>query len=434
MEKGQTLFHIEREDVEKGLTLFHMEWEWWMKRNADRATVPREARTWPARVGLGAWVAFLAALLVADPSWLPVGLFAGTVALVAGSAVLGALSGAQMQAEILAHAARAKKGEPVACELAVRNASALPVWRAVAVLGLSNPATGERTQLALPVQIGPRGEARVPFEVESPWCGAIALSCDCAFALDVLGIVRRRRPLAAQARVAVAPAALPVGIGRAGARAHDIESFTYAADRPGDDPAETFAVREYAPGDSVRRIHWKLSGKLGATMLRESGFPIYSSLLLLVETGWMEGELLPKAADAQMEAVAALMASLLEAGVAFELAYLDRGSGAVVVRRVVDEAQMWDAIGLLLASPRVEDAASCIGAFMQANVDTVWAHAVYVTAGAAGADAARLAAGGGVLTVLRCSDEAAPIAWMDGYEELKFAPATWQEDLEGVVL
>ena len=40
-----------------------------------------------------------------------------------------------------------------------------------------------------------------------------------------------------------------------------MESFKYSKDRPGDDPGETYDIREYRSGDSIRQIHWKLSGK-----------------------------------------------------------------------------------------------------------------------------------------------------------------------------
>lgn len=49
----------------------------------------------------------------------------------------------------------------------------------------------------------------------------------------------------------------------------DMESFRYSGSRPGDDPGETYDIREYRSGDSIRQIHWKLSGKLDDIMIRE---------------------------------------------------------------------------------------------------------------------------------------------------------------------
>ena len=457
-----------------------------MALGADKTTrdrKPARVRVWPARALMGTWVALLCAMLVADPSWTPAGLLAATVVVAVGSGVLGGLSGARLSAAVQAPG-RAAKGQAAACELTVRNGSALPVLRAYAHVNVENPLTAQRALLQLPLAVGPYGQARVPFEVESQHCGMLSVSCKRAEVLDVLGIVRRMRsanvpmgtgptdtnvPMGTgpadtsheTARIAVPPAALAFGAGRAGVRAHDVESFTYAPDRPGDDPAETFAVREYEPGDSVRRIHWKLSGKLGRTMLRESSFPIYSTLALLVETGWDEPGPDAAAADAQMEAVAALMASLLDLEVAFELAFVDRATGGVAVRRVADQTAMWDAVGALLVARRTTDPEGSVRAFLEHETDTVWAHVVYLTAGAVGADAGMLAADGGAVTVLRCMPgagegeragegaaegvpESAPAPAsagalgeplpMDGYVEVRYAPASWQHDLQGVQL
>ena len=402
-------------------------------------------RVWPARVLLAAWVALLAVMLVADPSWVPAMLLAATAAAVAVPAVLGALSGARLQARI-STPGQVPKGAAADCTLSVANESALPVWRVRVPVIVGNPVTGEQTTLSLDAALPPHGTASVPFHVQSSRCGSLSVRCECAWPVDPLGIVRRRRALAAQSRIAVPPLADPMAVRRSGARAHDMESFTYAADRAGDDPAETYDMREYQPGDSVRRIHWKLSGKLRTTMLRESGFPIYSSLLLLVETGWDEGGPVPAAADAQMEAASSLMASLMQDGVAFDLAFFDRSSGSLVLRHVGDDAAMWDAIALLLAAPREAAPEGSIRAFLEYAGGTVWGRCVYLTAGHVGADAALLGPSCGTLTVLRCAvaeragDAAALSATggepvrRDGYDESVFAPDRWQADLAGVVL
>ena len=390
-------------------------------------------RVWPTRVTLGVWLAFCSCMLVADASWTAPALLASSITVAVGSGVLGMLSGARLKASIELPD-RAAKGDELACALSLSNGSSLPVMRAQVPVDVKNPLTGESFNLAIEAALPPRGKARVPFAIQSPHCGSIVTACNGAWALDLLGVVRRRRELNASAQVAVPPAALPLGTERSGARAYDIESFTYSPSRPGDDPGETFAVREYVAGDSVRRIHWKLSGKVGSTMVRESGFPIFSTLAILVETAWDEGTLNPSWADAQMEVAAALMSSLLEESVAFEVVFVNQSSGVVVKRNVSSRAALWEAIGMLLAAPRVEGAPESVRPALESREDEIWAHVVYLTAGAMGAEAAMLSQGGGSVTVLRCSDEPSTLAMMDGYCEVRFAPGSWQSDLAGVEL
>ena len=60
-----------------------------------------------------------------------------------------------------------------------------------------------------------------------------------------------------------------------------MESFRYSGARPGDDPGETFDIREYQEGDSIRQIHWKLTGKLDKMMIRQRSFPVDDTILIL---------------------------------------------------------------------------------------------------------------------------------------------------------
>lgn len=58
------------------------------------------------------------------------------------------------------------------------------------------------------------------------------------------------------------------------------DSDTSSPDRRGSDLTEPFRLREYAPGDSLRQIHWKLSSKLDRLVIREPGMPAARTLLV----------------------------------------------------------------------------------------------------------------------------------------------------------
>ena len=62
------------------------------------------------------------------------------------------------------------------------------------------------------------------------------------------------------------------------------DSDEYSQNQPGNDPGETFAIREYIPGDPLKSIHWKLSNKTDKLLVRELGLPVESHVLLLMET------------------------------------------------------------------------------------------------------------------------------------------------------
>jgi len=63
-----------------------------------------------------------------------------------------------------------------------------------------------------------------------------------------------------------------------------LDSDDYSMHLSGSDSSETFAIREYIPGDPLKSIHWKLSQKTDKLLVRELGLPISNRILLFMET------------------------------------------------------------------------------------------------------------------------------------------------------
>ena len=99
------------------------------------------------------------------------------------------------------------------------------------------------------------------------------------------------------------------------------DSDTSSPDRRGSDLTEPFRLREYAPGDSLRQIHWKLSSKLDRLVIREPGMPAARTLLVFWDRS---GD--AAARDAQAEAVFSVCQSLSEQGYAYQLGWPEGGT------------------------------------------------------------------------------------------------------------
>ena len=105
----------------------------------------------------------------------------------------------------------------------------------------------------------------------------------------------------------------------------DMESFRYSGNRPGDDPGETYDIREYQPGDSIRQIHWKLSGKLDDIMIREKSFPVDDTVLILAEAFQAERE--PRRAETVAEVLSAIIRDFMEKKIPCQVGIYDRNAG-----------------------------------------------------------------------------------------------------------
>ncbi len=60
-------------------------------------------------------------------------------------------------------------------------------------------------------------------------------------------------------------------------------SENFNTEKPGDDPSEVFAIREYQPGDRPRSIHWKQSVKTDSLLVKEMSLPKEDNIMLIFD-------------------------------------------------------------------------------------------------------------------------------------------------------
>jgi len=119
-----------------------------------------------------------------------------------------------------------------------------------------------------------------PFTIKSIHCGALHITANNFKISDHLGLFSRQLSLGLFQQKIILPTAYPFDILITNT-ATSPESDEYSTTKAGMDVSETFAIREYQPGDPIRSVHWKLSEKLDKPMVREFGLPIANSVLLV---------------------------------------------------------------------------------------------------------------------------------------------------------
>jgi len=131
------------------------------------------------------------------------------------------------------------------------------------------------------------------------------------------------------------------------------DSDEYSLQNPGSDPSETFAIREYIPGDPIKSIHWKLSSKTDKLLVRELGLPIKANVLILLETS------VPENIDAKQinnMASAAYSAShkLITNGAPHRFGWLDTATLEYKSQKIETEADINELFLALLANTAKE--------------------------------------------------------------------------------
>lgn len=243
----------------------------------------------------------------------------------------------------------AEKDENLTVFLRGENRSLIPLGRVMLSLRAENRLTGQccamRVRLALPAKGS--GEAAVTLQSHS--CGEIRLRVEAARVYDLLGAVSVKLAQTLEGALTVQPwvfapqVNLPLQSGRGE------DSDRYAPDHPGQDYTDTFQVREYAPGDSLRQIHWKLSGKLDRLVVRDPGAPLAQAVALL----WERSGCTAAHSDAMASVLVSLCRALLGQGVACQVVWNDTpASCAVCALRQEDE--LYDMLPRLLCAGPVD--------------------------------------------------------------------------------
>ena len=154
-----------------------------------------------------------------------------------------------------------EKGEEGTLRIRVENTSALPVCLLGVRLRLTNLLTGQTAVQHYRLTARPKRTGVSEYRISSAHCGRIQLTAERCRLYDPFGIIGIRLGEPAVAAMTVQPKGFVQSVYVSPDANCPDDSENYAPDRTGYDLAEVYALREYAPGDSLRQMHWKLSSK-----------------------------------------------------------------------------------------------------------------------------------------------------------------------------
>lgn len=129
------------------------------------------------------------------------------------------------------------------------------------------------------------GQSNYTVKVPAEQCGELRFSCKRICVRDVLNLFNVQTALFAPVRTVIYPRRMKVQLLLSQASAGTPQPEGKMQNRKGNDPSEMFDLREYVPGDDVRSIHWKLSGKTDTLILRQASDPSLYNIVLLMDFG-----------------------------------------------------------------------------------------------------------------------------------------------------
>ncbi|MEY8427293.1 DUF58 domain-containing protein [Lachnospiraceae bacterium 46-15] len=258
----------------------------------------------------------------------------------------------KVSARLEARIPAASRDEEVKIALKLKNRGILPVTKIRFQIEARHTWASQSEKLPVTASIPARKKSTAFCLASAGHCGRYYFHGARGKVFDYLGLFSRKIPCTEDAFINVLPGFYQMEIEVSGqTRNFPVDGNEYDPHRSGDDPSEIFQIREFRDGDTLQRVHWKLSAKADELMTKELSRPIGCSVLVLIDfhTDKIGKDLIRKA-DGVFELAAAVSFSLQQAKVYHYVAWYDKTQDCLCRSCVQNEEQVYEMADLLLGA------------------------------------------------------------------------------------
>ncbi|MCL2817706.1 MAG: DUF58 domain-containing protein [Clostridiales bacterium] len=252
----------------------------------------------------------------------------------------------------------------------LENKSPLPAAAVAWELTLEDNLNGGKTGQSLRGFVRGKGREEARLSLVNARTGKLIAATKKARITDFFGLFAFPIPLPAPLNVYIYPEFFDIAQAGPNRLESDGDCVNYSQSRLGPDVNEVFALHEYAEGDDLRKVHWKLSSKTDVLMVRDFGLPLNSQITLLLEltppnrSG--DGEELSLCLDI----FASLSAALAQRGTVHNIAWYDREYEAFHMEQITELAELQIALPALLEAKAYDAEPHALQCYMQKAADS----------------------------------------------------------------
>lgn len=200
----------------------------------------------------------------------------------------------------------AREGENLPVYISVNSKKRLIVAQSVYVeIDIENIMLGTVMQKKLRLMLT---DSDKPYDISNTAsaCGEIRIHTRNARVYDMFHIWHRAIAMDADTYTVVYPRQMDIQLIMSGKTIGSNNDDGISQNKKGSDHSEMFDLKNYAPGDDVRSIHWKLSSKTDELIIRESSNPSHYSVVILPDYG---RQLLEKGIDMAKKHLSTIVAA-----------------------------------------------------------------------------------------------------------------------------
>ena len=293
-----------------------------------------------------------------------------------------------MKAEVTVEAVgNVQSRDSAECLIRVRNKTFLPIIYKRLGFRVDNTFTQEKKSSSIRVNVLPFSESEIRMDLAVRRCGKIR----CTVSLGLFG--RKNGKNAAFCNFTVLPEIFSTHVEYSLHESDIYDSELYSQFRKGQDYSEIYQIREYVPGDNVKYIHWKLSGRTDTPMVKEASFPLDKSLMIIMDKSVPGGSggaakgssggasCTPEEAEALASITVSIARCLSDEGLNYQLVWNRPDLNACETRDVQFESDLADAVPSMLTGPVITSGRTCAEVYCQTVGPIRSTHVIYISCG-----------------------------------------------------
>lgn len=270
------------------------------------------------------------------------------------------------------------KNSDITIDVNIENKSIFPVSNACVTLEIMNVLDSIPEEMTAIIPIQPKNMQNMSFNVSSKYCGKLIVSLKKIKIYDYFNINSFTKKFECHKEIVIMPQTYPIQIFTDHSLDENTESELYSKIRAGDDCSEVFNIRNYADGDKINRIHWKLSMKHDEIMVKDYSLPINCSVLLLFEfftdytAGYMEK------LNTIIETLSSVAESIAESEAVHEIGWYNTSKNLYISNRISTSEDVASFLGTVMRATAYNEKEKAFSHHMKINAERRFSHVIYI--------------------------------------------------------
>lgn len=274
----------------------------------------------------------------------------------------------------------AEIGRPLEILIKTRNKGLLPVGKVRVRISITNVLTREKETEWQTIPGIPFGQGQFVVKVTMAAAGAYEVRIERVRIYGLTGFISFTKRSKDLSTFCILPEVHSMGI----EVKDSTKNFRGDADvfddfRSGEDPSETFEIREYREKDKLQNIHWKLSAKMDDLMVKENSLPRPCSIVLMADASSKSKN--KDAAEVFLELLASISFRLMDLKTPHFVTWLSRETGDVRRIRVDNEESYYMFLNYFMKDMDAKQQKDIRKEYRQKYRNEIYLHDVVISSG-----------------------------------------------------